>query len=182
MQATPVNSSNLYTSNLIHKYMLLGDTHFIQSGKLRAEVSSCCILMTPVQMTEPPPPSPQMAPPLPFTFIADSSTLSGLTFIPHALQERGIRSGTIPASLAVGLGKACEIAQRDMVSDTAHIQAMADRLQRGITSQCDGVVLNGPQSTDHRYVGNLNLSFSYVEGESLIMGLKVCGFDNALLA
>lgn len=93
----------------------------------------------------------------------------------YSVQERGIRSGTIPASLAVGLGKACEIAQRDMVSDTAHIRAMADRLYHGITSQCDGVVLNGPQSTDQRYVGNMNLSFSYVEGESLIMGLKVCG-------
>lgn len=93
----------------------------------------------------------------------------------YSVQERGIRSGTIPASLAVGLGKACEIAQRDMVSDTAHIRAMADRLYHGITSQCDGVVLNGPQSTEHRYVGNMNLSFSYVEGESLIMGLKVCG-------
>lgn len=91
------------------------------------------------------------------------------------MQERGIRSGTIPASLAVGLGKACEIAQRDMVSDTAHIRDMAERLYHGITSQCDGVVLNGPQSTDQRYVGNMNLSFSYVEGESLIMGLKVCG-------
>ena len=89
------------------------------------------------------------------------------------LQERGIRSGTIPASLAVGLGKACEIAQRDMVSDTAHIRAMAEHLHQGITSQCDGVVLNGPQNTEQRYVGNMNLSFSYVEGESLIMGLKV---------
>lgn len=61
-----------------------------------------------------------------------------------------------------------------MVSDTAHIRAMADRLHHGITSRCDGVVLNGPQSTDQRYVGNMNLSFSGVEGESLIMGLKVC--------
>lgn len=87
-------------------------------------------------------------------------------------QERGIRSGTVPASLAVGLGIACDIAQRDMVSDTAHIRAMAERLQHGITSQCDGVVLNGPQNTEQRYVGNMNLSFSYVEGESLIMGLK----------
>ena len=101
---------------------------------------------------------------------------------PPGLQERGIRSGTIPASLAVGLGKACEIAQRDMVSDTAHIRAMADRLYHGITSQCDGVVLNGPQSTDHRYVGNMNLSFSYVEGESLIMGLKVCCFGHCFVS
>lgn len=102
--------------------------------------------------------------------------------VPPGLQERGIRSGTIPASLAVGLGKACEIAQRDMVPDTAHIRAMADRLYHGITSQCDGVVLNGPQSTEQRYVGNMNLSFSYVEGESLIMGLKVCDLIIALSA
>ena len=79
----------------------------------------------------------------------------------------------MPASLAVGLGKACEIAQQDMVADTEHIRSLADRLQKGITEKCDGVVLNGPQSTDHRYVGNMNLSLSYVEGESLIMGLKV---------
>lgn len=96
--------------------------------------------------------------------------------MPLGLQERGIRSGTVPASLAVGLGSACDIAQRDMTTDTAHIRAMADRLYQGITSQCDGVVLNGPQSTDQRYVGNMNLSFSYVEGESLIMGLKVLAF------
>lgn len=88
----------------------------------------------------------------------------------------------MPASLAVGLGKACDIAQRDMVSDTAHIRDMADRLYQGITSQCDGVVLNGPQSTDQRYVGNMNLSFSYVEGESLIMGLKVLASGALLLS
>ena len=88
-------------------------------------------------------------------------------------QERGIRSGTVPASLAVGLGQACQIAQRDMTSDTAHISTMADRLHKGIASKLDGVVLNGPQNTVERYVGNLNLSFSWVEGESLIMGLKV---------
>ena len=54
-----------------------------------------------------------------------------------------------------------------------HIAAMSQRLQDGITRQLDGVVLNGPPDPAERYVGNLNLSFSYVEGESLIMGLKV---------
>jgi cysteine desulfurase len=87
-------------------------------------------------------------------------------------QERGLRSGTVPAPLAVGLGKACEIAQQEMASDHRHIQSLADRLYNGITAQCDGVVLNGPMDTKQRYVGNLNLSFSYVEGESLLMGLK----------
>ena len=96
-------------------------------------------------------------------------------------QERGIRSGTVPASLAVGLGKACEIAQLDMAADTEHIRSLAERLHEGIKAKCDGVVLNGPQNTEQRYVGNMNLSFSYVEGESLIMGLKVklLGFASA---
>ena len=61
-----------------------------------------------------------------------------------------------------------------------HIAAMSQRLQDGITSQLDGVVLNGPLDPAQRYVGNLNLSFSYVEGESLIMGLKV-HFTSTLL-
>ena len=59
------------------------------------------------------------------------------------------------------------------VADEQHIRRLADRLYDGITSKLSGVVLNGPLDTKHRYVGNLNLSFSYVEGESLLMGLKV---------
>eukprot|EP00899_Mesostigma_viride_P006818 jgi/Mesvir1/16137/Mv08413-RA.1 len=85
-------------------------------------------------------------------------------------QERGLRSGTVPAPLAVGLGKACEVAMQEMASDTAHVTALAARLYDGITAQLQGVVLNG--SKEHRYAGNVNLSFSCVEGESLLMGLK----------
>lgn len=59
------------------------------------------------------------------------------------------------------------------VADEQHIRRLADRLYDGINSKLSGVVLNGPLDTKHRYVGNLNLSFSYVEGESLLMGLKV---------
>ena len=85
-------------------------------------------------------------------------------------QERGFRSGTLPTALCVGLGQACEVAQEDMALDTAHISALSRRLYDGITSAIPHVVLNGhPQ---HRYPGNLNLSFSYVEGESLLMALK----------
>ncbi len=51
--------------------------------------------------------------------------------------------------------------------------ALAARLKDGIRSQLDGVVLNGPENDAQRFIGNVNLSFSYVEGESLIMGLKV---------
>eukprot|EP00250_Pteridium_aquilinum_P010033 c19104_g1_i1 orf=75-1472(+) len=85
-------------------------------------------------------------------------------------QERGIRSGTLPTPLAVGFGAACDIALKEMANDEEHIKALQQRLLKGITSQLDGVVING--SVDHRYAGNLNLSFAYVEGESLLMGLK----------
>ena len=86
-----------------------------------------------------------------------------------------MRSGTLPAPLVVGFGAAAAVAQRDMARDEAHIRQLAHRLYDGITGQMDGVVLNGPADLDgkQRYIGNLNLSFAYVEGESLLMGLKV---------
>ncbi|KAI8463346.1 MAG: cysteine desulfurase [Monoraphidium minutum] len=87
-------------------------------------------------------------------------------------QERGLRSGTVPASLVVGLGAACEIAEREMAADEAHVRRLEARLREGITSRLSGVQLNGPADLAHRYPGNVNLSFAYVEGESLIMGLK----------
>lgn len=87
-------------------------------------------------------------------------------------QERGLRSGTVPAPLVVGLGAACEIAGREMVADDAHVRRLEARLREGITSRLSGVQLNGPEDLAHRYPGNVNLSFAYVEGESLIMGLK----------
>ncbi|KAG2495891.1 hypothetical protein HYH03_006129 [Edaphochlamys debaryana] len=87
-------------------------------------------------------------------------------------QERGLRSGTVPTPLVVGLGAACEVAARDMQSDLAHVRRLEERLRTGITSQLQGVMLNGPSDLALRYPGNLNLSFAYVEGESLIMGLK----------
>jgi cysteine desulfurase len=85
-------------------------------------------------------------------------------------QERGIRSGTVPTPLVVGLGAACAIAMEEMKHDEKHVKALTNRLYKGITSKLDGVILNG--SEVHRYAGNLNLSFAYVEGESLLMGLK----------
>lgn len=65
-----------------------------------------------------------------------------------------------------------------MAYDKAHITKLARRLYEGITSQVDEIVLNGPAELEgpDRYIGNLNLSFAYVEGESLIMGLKVSYF------
>ena len=85
-------------------------------------------------------------------------------------QERGFRSGTLPTPLCVGLGTACELAEQEMATDLAHVTALSRRLYDGITSAIPHVVLNGHPSA--RYPGNLNLSFSYVEGESLLMALK----------
>eukprot|EP00262_Sarcandra_glabra_P011804 TRINITY_DN2909_c0_g2_i2.p1 TRINITY_DN2909_c0_g2~~TRINITY_DN2909_c0_g2_i2.p1 ORF type:complete len:461 (-),score=36.65 TRINITY_DN2909_c0_g2_i2:230-1612(-) len=85
-------------------------------------------------------------------------------------QERGLRSGTVPTPLVVGMGAACELAMNEMAYDEKRISALQERLLNGIRAKIDGVVING--STERRYAGNLNLSFAYVEGESLLMGLK----------
>ncbi|KAM7262467.1 hypothetical protein ACFE04_000150 [Oxalis oulophora] len=85
-------------------------------------------------------------------------------------QERGIRSGTVPTPLVVGFGAACELAKKEMSYDENKIRALQDRLLDGINKKLDGVVVNG--SIDRRYAGNVNISFAYVEGESLLMGLK----------
>nr|KAF6423205.1 NFS1 cysteine desulfurase [Rousettus aegyptiacus] len=77
-------------------------------------------------------------------------------------QERGIRSGTVPTPLAVGLGAACEVAQQEM--------ELAERLIQKIMKNLPDVVMNG--DPEHHYPGCINLSFAYVEGESLLMALK----------
>ncbi|KAG9143961.1 hypothetical protein Leryth_021631 [Lithospermum erythrorhizon] len=85
-------------------------------------------------------------------------------------QERGIRSGTVPTPLVVGFGAACELAMKEMAYDEKRIKGLQDRLLNGMKAKIDGIVVNG--SEERRYAGNLNISFAYVEGESLLMGLK----------
>lgn len=85
-------------------------------------------------------------------------------------QERGLRSGTLAPPLVVGLGEACAVAQQEMENDEKWITHLSQRLYTGITSQLPEVILNGHPT--QRYAGNLNLSFAYVEGESLLMALK----------
>jgi cysteine desulfurase len=85
-------------------------------------------------------------------------------------QERGIRSGTVPTPLVVGFGAACEIAMKEMEYDKKWVQQLYNRLYKGITEKIPMVTLNGDPA--HRYHGNLNMSFSCVEGESLLMALK----------
>ncbi|KAG7188853.1 hypothetical protein KM043_008459 [Ampulex compressa] len=85
-------------------------------------------------------------------------------------QERGMRSGTVPAPLAVGLGAACELAQTEMEYDHKYITMLSDRLIDGIMSNLPHVIRNGDPVL--WYPGCVNLSFAYVEGESLLMALK----------
>ncbi len=83
--------------------------------------------------------------------------------------ERGMRSGTLATHQIVGFGEACRIAKEEMAQDIEHVTAMRDRLWNGIKDM-DQVFVNG--DFNQRYAGNLNVSFNFVEGESLIMALK----------
>ncbi|XP_070815092.1 cysteine desulfurase [Chaetodon trifascialis] len=85
-------------------------------------------------------------------------------------QERGLRSGTVPTPLAVGLGAACSIAQQEMEYDHDRISTLANRLVQKIMAGLPDVIMNG--DPEQRYPGCINLSFAYVEGESLLMALK----------
>jgi cysteine desulfurase len=84
--------------------------------------------------------------------------------------ERGMRSGTLNVTGIVGLGKAAEIAKADMQTDSERVFALRERLRRGIMDEIPDVYING--SFEHRLAGNLNISFAYVEGESLLMGIN----------
>jgi cysteine desulfurase len=84
--------------------------------------------------------------------------------------ERGMRSGTLPVPLIVGFGKACELCEQEMPTEAPRLAAMRDRLQAGIMNAMEEVYLNGHPT--QRLPHNLNISFAYVEGESMLMGLK----------
>ncbi len=84
-------------------------------------------------------------------------------------QERGIRSGTVPTALAVGLGKAAEIAKQEMQQDYQKISKLSQKFASAINN-LTYVYLNGDSC--NRYVGNLNFSFAGIEGESMIMAIK----------
>ncbi|MEK9673034.1 MAG: IscS subfamily cysteine desulfurase [Rhodospirillaceae bacterium] len=85
-------------------------------------------------------------------------------------QERGMRSGTLPTPLCVGLGEACAIAEREMGAENERLRQLRDRMYQGIVGRLPEVYLNGDM--DQRIPGNLNISFAFVEGEGLMMGIK----------
>ena len=84
--------------------------------------------------------------------------------------ERGFRSGTLNVAGIVGLGKACELSRTGMADEAQRVLGLRERLREKLFAELDEIFLNGhPQ---HRLPGNLNVSFAYVEGESLLMGLN----------
>ena len=84
--------------------------------------------------------------------------------------EGGAHVVPLVGPLVVGLGAACRVAAEEMAADRAHVEALSRRLIDGIAARCANIQLNG--DPDARYPGNVNMSFAYVEGESLLMGLK----------
>ena len=84
--------------------------------------------------------------------------------------ERGMRSGTLNVPGIVGLGKACEIAQKEMAEESKRLSGLRDRLKSKLEARLDETFING--SLEYRLPHNLNMSFAYVEGESLLMGIN----------
>jgi cysteine desulfurase len=84
--------------------------------------------------------------------------------------ERGMRSGTLNVPGIVGLGKACEVCQQEMPQEAERLRGLRERLRAGLEAKLDEVFING--SKEHRLPNNLNMSFAYVEGESLLMGIN----------
>ena len=84
--------------------------------------------------------------------------------------ERGMRSGTLNVPGIVGLGKAAAIAQADMATESERLRMLRDRLNKKLHAGLDELYING--SMEHRLPHNLNVSFAYVEGESLLMGIN----------
>ena len=84
--------------------------------------------------------------------------------------ERGMRSGTLNVTGIVGMGEACAICHREMPEESKRLQHLRDKLRDKFLSELDEVYINGSQ--EHRLPHNLNISFAYVEGESLLMGIN----------
>ncbi|MFZ0639007.1 MAG: IscS subfamily cysteine desulfurase, partial [Candidatus Acidiferrales bacterium] len=84
--------------------------------------------------------------------------------------ERGMRSGTLNVPGIVGMGKACDLCRQEMVEESARLSGLRDRLKNGLMGRLDETFING--SMEHRLPHNINISFAYVEGESLLMGIN----------
>ncbi len=85
-------------------------------------------------------------------------------------QERGLRSGTLPTPLIVGFGKAAELAQTEMQDEEKRLRHLQNHMLERLNAELDEIYVNG--SLTHRLAGSLNISFGFIEGESLMMAIK----------
>jgi cysteine desulfurase len=85
-------------------------------------------------------------------------------------QERGLRSGTLASPIIAGFGLAAEIAQQEMQSENIRLSKLWNKLHKNLVEEIDQVFLNG--SKEHRFKGNFNASFAFIEGESMIMAIN----------
>ena len=102
-------------------------------------------------------------------YVRKSTALQVAPQIHGGGHEHGFRSGTLNSPGIVGLGKACQLAQQELPAESCRIAGLRNRLCDRITSELDGVSVNG--SIEHRLPGNLNVSFAGVHGEDLLMAL-----------
>jgi len=85
-------------------------------------------------------------------------------------QERGMRSGTLPTPLIVGLGEAAKIAAKEMASENERLWKLANKFKSELRKSIKDIFINGDE--EKRIPGNINFSFAYIEGESMIMAIK----------
>lgn len=104
-------------------------------------------------------------------YVRKGTKVNPLIFGGH--QERGRRAGTENVPYIVGLGKACELAQRHITEENTRVLAMRDRLQAGIMATCPGARLNG--GVENRLPNTMNVSFEYIEGEAILLLLDEVG-------
>lgn len=100
----------------------------------------------------------------------------GTRFSPYLVgghQEHGRRAGTENVASIIGLGKACELAAKDVGAESAHISRLRDRLERELLDRCPDALVNGDR--EHRLPNTLNISFQYVEGEAILLRLDEFG-------
>lgn len=90
-------------------------------------------------------------------------------------QERNRRAGTHNVAGIVGLGKACELAGSHLEANAAHMRKLRDKLEKGVLSQIPNIKLNGHPNPDYRLPNTLNVSFAFIEGESLLLNLDMFG-------
>ena len=95
------------------------------------------------------------------------------TILPEAMPEAGRRAGTENTPGIVALGKACEIAAKNIIEENSRVKALRDKLEKSLLKNCTGAMLNGDKT--NRLPNTTNISFEYIEGEAILLMLDQFG-------